>query len=506
MPPWTLTIENDAGERRELSLERDSYILGREGRCDVCLPERNVSRRHARLQRDQEGEWWLVDLGGAYGSFVNGQRVDGRLPVGPYDTMQLGNHCLSLLAKAPAGGPRATWGVQHEPDRLIVLGASGEGGELRLNGTAASICGGSGAGRGGSESDAGDAGGSRAGGSRAGGSRASESSASESSASESSAGGSSESSAGGSSAGEGDGGHGDGSEGASLRLPEGTTPAGTHALVRPLPEGRYELLLQSEAVKMRVRRRHADRVLLEDGDLVRFESPEGDEIATLRFEAARREICSAITPLGVGRALLAGLDADFTPLPRVSNRLAPTSFPELQAIEDELAKQPRWYRETASTLWPHPLGFQPEPPEREDLTLVPTEAFVVPRGLRLTMAARRREKARRWAGAVTLAMLLGGAIGLGRHEDRSPSPPATSTTFASVSGSAAPGTTLASASGSAAPGASATASASGSEVALPGAPPACASAPAGAGSAFRRGDALDADECGVAVDEQAPSR
>jgi len=56
----------------------DSVTLGRAKDCDVVLPEREVSRHHARIERDTVG-YVLRDLGSRNGTSVNGEAV-GNLP------------------------------------------------------------------------------------------------------------------------------------------------------------------------------------------------------------------------------------------------------------------------------------------------------------------------------------------------------------------------------------------------------------------------------------------
>jgi len=51
-------------------------VLGRADDCDVCLPHRSVSRRHARIE-ERDGRWRLTDLRSRNGTRVNGERVDG---------------------------------------------------------------------------------------------------------------------------------------------------------------------------------------------------------------------------------------------------------------------------------------------------------------------------------------------------------------------------------------------------------------------------------------------
>src|SRR5687768_16203955 len=57
-----LEILDGQGRRRHIKLDRARYLIGREASCDVCLPHPNVSRRHAQLQRNDQGNWLLQDL------------------------------------------------------------------------------------------------------------------------------------------------------------------------------------------------------------------------------------------------------------------------------------------------------------------------------------------------------------------------------------------------------------------------------------------------------------
>lgn len=68
---------------------KDSFLLGRGSACDVRIPDRAVSRQHARI-RHAQGAWFLQDQGSAIGTYVNGQRVQAiRLNHG--DRIAIGN-------------------------------------------------------------------------------------------------------------------------------------------------------------------------------------------------------------------------------------------------------------------------------------------------------------------------------------------------------------------------------------------------------------------------------
>ena len=69
-------------------------VLGREG-CDIVIPERTVSRAHARLTPRPDGSCLLTDLGSSNGTFVNGHRVESQV-IRCGDRVHLGHVLLYL--------------------------------------------------------------------------------------------------------------------------------------------------------------------------------------------------------------------------------------------------------------------------------------------------------------------------------------------------------------------------------------------------------------------------
>jgi len=59
---------------RDWVLDRDVMIIGRGADCDIHVPERQVSRVHARIERRNQG-YLLIDLGSKNGTHVNGQEI-----------------------------------------------------------------------------------------------------------------------------------------------------------------------------------------------------------------------------------------------------------------------------------------------------------------------------------------------------------------------------------------------------------------------------------------------
>lgn len=58
-------------------INEKTITLGRAQDCDIVLPERQISRYHARIERDESG-YVLRDLGSKNGTYVNGEAVRGQ--------------------------------------------------------------------------------------------------------------------------------------------------------------------------------------------------------------------------------------------------------------------------------------------------------------------------------------------------------------------------------------------------------------------------------------------
>jgi two-component system cell cycle response regulator len=63
---------------RRMTLIKSTYLVGREADVELVIPRSSVSRNHARLTIDDDGEWWVQDLGSTNGTFVNEERVVSR--------------------------------------------------------------------------------------------------------------------------------------------------------------------------------------------------------------------------------------------------------------------------------------------------------------------------------------------------------------------------------------------------------------------------------------------
>ena len=109
---YKLIIEDDEGKTTVVPLIRDEITIGRKEGNTIRLTERNVSRRHAKLIR-QNGAVYIEDLSSFNGIKVNGDRIPNRATVQEGDRIQIGDYQLALKLdrSQQAGAP-----AQPEPN------------------------------------------------------------------------------------------------------------------------------------------------------------------------------------------------------------------------------------------------------------------------------------------------------------------------------------------------------------------------------------------------------
>lgn len=93
----------EAGKSPQLlTYNKPAITLGRAAQHDLCLTGKGVSSTHCRILR--EGDAYVIeDLGSTNGTYVNRQRVQGRLRIGPQDDVVLAVYRLRVLADGESG-------------------------------------------------------------------------------------------------------------------------------------------------------------------------------------------------------------------------------------------------------------------------------------------------------------------------------------------------------------------------------------------------------------------
>ena len=96
-----LIIEDDEGRKTVVPLIRDELTIGRQDGNTIRLTERNVSRRHARLVKDN-GSLLIEDLGSYNGVRVNGEKIAGPTRIKEGDLVEIGDYDLGIQGKFDA--------------------------------------------------------------------------------------------------------------------------------------------------------------------------------------------------------------------------------------------------------------------------------------------------------------------------------------------------------------------------------------------------------------------
>lgn len=92
---YRLVIVDDEGKTTVVPLFDDVITIGRKGGSTVILPERNISRLHAKLTR-AEGHLRIEDLSSYTGVIVNGKRIHTRAILNPGDRLAMGDYRMVL--------------------------------------------------------------------------------------------------------------------------------------------------------------------------------------------------------------------------------------------------------------------------------------------------------------------------------------------------------------------------------------------------------------------------
>lgn len=142
---YKLVIADEEGSTSTVPVIRDEITIGREDGNTIRLTERDVSRRHARVLREN-GRIFVEDIAARYGIRKNGVKITQRVEFSPGDVLSIGGYQLTLKAKVepgapakpptPAARPPATEGTQilpAMPAKLVVISSNFAGQEFPLN-------------------------------------------------------------------------------------------------------------------------------------------------------------------------------------------------------------------------------------------------------------------------------------------------------------------------------------------------------------------------------------
>jgi DNA-binding response OmpR family regulator len=102
---------------KDWTLGKDVMMIGRGADCDIVLPERPVSRLHARIERRHQG-YLLIDLGSKNGTHVNGNEIKEPYLLQDGDEIQIAMSVKLSFIGAEATVPLSFESVTGSPVRI----------------------------------------------------------------------------------------------------------------------------------------------------------------------------------------------------------------------------------------------------------------------------------------------------------------------------------------------------------------------------------------------------
>ena len=90
VPLASLLLRSGELKGRRLAIKVPVVNIGRGDYNDVIIADPSVSTTHAKLQR-RDAIWILTDLGSTNGTFVEGERLTGEMPLSPGTTIKFGD-------------------------------------------------------------------------------------------------------------------------------------------------------------------------------------------------------------------------------------------------------------------------------------------------------------------------------------------------------------------------------------------------------------------------------
>lgn len=90
---WAWLLDEDGAA---LPVSHWESIIGRSPSSDIVIDMPSVSKLHASLQRDGDGDWTLSDLRSREGTYINGDEIDILEPVEDGDTVEFGDAVMTF--------------------------------------------------------------------------------------------------------------------------------------------------------------------------------------------------------------------------------------------------------------------------------------------------------------------------------------------------------------------------------------------------------------------------
>jgi len=115
-------VYSHQGKDESKEFEKTEVVVGRARvgtAVDLDLSaDRMVSRPHARVLVDEEGRYWIEDLGSKRGTWVNGEEIKGKQRLHRGDAITIGE--TTLKVEIPEGSGQEAEGGEADGDEGLL--------------------------------------------------------------------------------------------------------------------------------------------------------------------------------------------------------------------------------------------------------------------------------------------------------------------------------------------------------------------------------------------------
>jgi hypothetical protein len=99
-----LVVVEGSRPGKRILIEHPELVIGRSDACSLVIPERQVSREHARIRQDGD-RYVIEDMGSKNGTFINGRELTGSHLLQDGDEVQIALCCKLAFVGAEATAP-----------------------------------------------------------------------------------------------------------------------------------------------------------------------------------------------------------------------------------------------------------------------------------------------------------------------------------------------------------------------------------------------------------------
>ncbi|MFH1732422.1 MAG: ATPase, T2SS/T4P/T4SS family [Planctomycetota bacterium] len=113
---YLVITDRKDGSQRRTAVEASRFVIGKKASCHLVLDRVNISREHCELTASSAGHV-IRDLKSRNGTYVNGTKVEGEVPLPDGSVIQLGDFTLLFRSEAEAGRPAGAKAPPQQPAR-----------------------------------------------------------------------------------------------------------------------------------------------------------------------------------------------------------------------------------------------------------------------------------------------------------------------------------------------------------------------------------------------------